>query len=133
MNSASRYFYLLHFRKILIIGSDVCHNRFLIGVIHIHVWKWEAHALSCSAKKLLLKILQNSQKKMCQSLFFNRSATLFKKRLWHRFFPANFTKYKNTFFYRTPTLALDTSNTSGRLKIPIMKSSCLEGFFKKLF
>ena len=50
-------------------------------------------------------------KQLCQSLFFNkvaglRLATLLKKRLWHRCFPANFVK-----FPRTPFL----QNTSGRL------------------
>ena len=48
---------------------------------------------------------------LCQSLFFNkvagfRSATLLKKRLWHRCFPENFVK-----FLRTPFL----QNTFGRL------------------
>ena len=50
-------------------------------------------------------------KHLCQSLFFNkvadlRSATLLKKRLWHRCFPVNFAK-----FLKTPFL----QNTSGRL------------------
>ena len=31
-----------------------------------------------------------------------RVATLFKKRLWHRCFPVNFTKFLRTPFYRTP-------------------------------
>ena len=48
-------------------------------------------------------------KHLCQSLFLNivaglRSATLLRKRLWHRFFPVNFAK-----FIRTPFL----QNTSG--------------------
>ena len=35
-----------------------------------------------------------------------RSATLLKKRLWHRCFPVNFVKFfKNTFSYRTPLVA----------------------------
>ena len=54
-------------------------------------------------------------KHLCQSLFFNkvagltpflRSATLLKKRLWHRCLPVNFAK-----FLRTPFL----QDTSGRL------------------
>ena len=50
-------------------------------------------------------------KHLCQSLFFNkvaglRATTLLKKRLWHRCFPVNFTK-----FLRTPFL----QNTSGQL------------------
>ena len=50
-------------------------------------------------------------KQLCQSLFFNkvaslRPATLLKKRPWHRSFSVNFMK-----FLRTPFL----QNTSGRL------------------
>ena len=47
--------------------------------------------------------------------FFNkvaglRSATLLKKRLWHRCFPVDFGKItKNTFFYRTPPVAASVS------------------------
>ena len=42
--------------------------------------------------------LNISQKHLCQSFFFNkvaglRSATLLKKRLWHRCFPVNFAKF----------------------------------------
>ena len=42
-------------------------------------------------------------KHLCQSLFFNkvaglRPATLLKKRLWHRRFPVNFTKFQRTPF-----------------------------------
>ena len=42
-------------------------------------------------------------KHLCQGLFFNkvaglRPATLLKKRLWHRCFPANFTKFLRTSF-----------------------------------
>ena len=66
----------------------------------------------CSVKKGFLEISLNSQKKrLCQRLFFNevarlRPATLLKKRLWHRCFPVDFTK-----FLRTPFL----QNTSRRL------------------
>ena len=50
-------------------------------------------------------------KHLCQSLFFNkvvglRPATLFKKRLWHRYFPVNFVKFlRIAFFHRTPLVA----------------------------
>ena len=53
-------------------------------------------------KKVLLKILQNSQKNTCPRLSF------LKKRPWHRCFPVNFAK-----FLRTPFL----QNTSGRLRL----------------
>ena len=46
-------------------------------------------------------------KHLCQSLFFNkvaslRPATLLKKRLWDRCFSVNFAKFFRTLFYRTP-------------------------------
>ena len=49
-------------------------------------------------------------KHLCQRLFFNkvgdlRLATLFKKSLWHRYFPVNFAKFLKKTFLR---------NTSGR-------------------
>ena len=43
---------------------------------------------------------------MSESLFWQdsglRHATLLKKRLWHRCFPANFVKFSEHLFYRTP-------------------------------
>ena len=44
---------------------------------------------------------------LCQSLFFNkvtgvRCATLLKKRIWHRCFPVNFTKFLRTPFLQKP-------------------------------
>ena len=62
-------------------------------------------------------------KHLHQSLFFNkvagpRPATLLKKRLWHKCFPASLTKvFKNVFSYRTPPVAASefqwTSDTRG--------------------
>ena len=55
----------------------------------------------CSVKKVFLKFLQNSKENTCaQSLFVPglRPATLFKKRLWHSCFPANFVKFLRTLF-----------------------------------
>ena len=62
----------------------------------------EAVAQRCSAKKVLLKVSQNSRENICVGFsFFNktaglRPATLHKKRLRHWCFPVNFAK-----FYRT--------------------------------
>ena len=55
------------------------------------------------------------EKRLCQSLFFNkvlglRSATLLKRRLWHRCFPVNFVKFLRTLFLQ---------NTSRRLLLTI--------------
>ena len=62
-------------------------------------------------KGVLRNFTKFTGKHLCQGLFFNkvtglRSATLLKKRLWHRCFLVNFVK-----FLRTPFL----QNTSGRL------------------
>ena len=58
-----------------------------------------------------------TKKHLCQSLLFNkvagRRATLLKRRLWHRCFPVNFSK-----FLRTPFL----QNNSGRLLLFIAAS-----------
>ena len=58
--------------------------------------------LEVFCKKCVLEI--HTRKHLCQSLFFNkvaglRSATLFKKRLWHKCFPVNFAKFLRTFFF----------------------------------
>ena len=55
-------------------------------------------------KGVLRSFSKFTGKHLCQSLFFNkvaglRTATLLKKRLWHRCFPVNFAK-----FLRTPFL-----------------------------
>ena len=63
----------------------------------------------CSVKKMFLEISQNSQENTCAriSLLIKlQASTLFKKSLWHRCFPVNFSK-----FLRTPFL----QNTSRRL------------------
>ena len=44
-------------------------------------------------------------KHLCQSLFFNKvaslkPASLLKKRLWHRCFPVNFAKFLRTLFFK---------------------------------
>ena len=58
-------------------------------------------------KKCILKNLEKfTGKHLYQSLFFNKvaslgPATLLKKRLWHRCFPVNFSKFLRTLFYKT--------------------------------
>ena len=71
----------------------------------------EAVARRCSVKKVFLEISQNSQKNTCARVSFliscrPEACNFIWKRLWHRCFPVNFTK-----FLRTPFL----QNTSGRL------------------
>ena len=55
-------------------------------------------------KGILRNFTKFTGKHLCQSLFFNkvaglRPATLLKKRLWHRCFPANFVKFLRTPFF----------------------------------
>ena len=71
------------------------------------------------SKKVLLKIVRNSGKHLCQSLFFNkgvglRPATLLKKRLWHTCFPVNFANFlKAPFPQNTPGTAASVLCVSG--------------------
>ena len=56
-------------------------------------------------EKGVLKISQNSLENTCASVSFliklqARSATLLKKRLWHRCFPVNFAKFLRTTFFK---------------------------------
>ena len=59
----------------------------------------------CSVKKGVLRnFVKFIVKHLCQCLFLNkvaglRSATLLKKSLWHRCFPANFAKFLRTPFF----------------------------------
>ena len=57
----------------------------------------------CS-KDVLRNFAKSTGKHLCQSLFFNkvaslRPATLLKKRLWHRRFPVNFAKFLRATFF----------------------------------
>ena len=82
----------------------------------------------CPIKKTVLRNFEKfTGKHLCQSLFLNkvagmRSATLFKKKLWHRCFLVNFAKFPRTFFLQ---------NTSGQLflyfnlKIDLMSKNTL--------
>ena len=63
----------------------------------------EVVAHRCSVKKVFLEILQNSQGNVCARVSFliklQAPITLLKKRLWHRCFPVNFTKFLRTTFF----------------------------------
>ena len=91
--------------------------------------KFRSSHQRCSIKKGVLRnFTEFTAKHLCQSLFFNKvagrmSATLLKKRLWHRCFPVNFVK-----FLRTPFL----QNTFGRLlfKLTHFRSIRSHMFFK---
>ena len=66
----------------------------------------------CSVKKRVLRnFAKFTGKRLCQSLFFNKfatlsPATLLKMRLWLRCFPSEFCKIsRDTFSYRAPLVA----------------------------
>ena len=78
----------------------------------------------CFVKKgALINFVKSAKKHLCLRLFFNevtnlRSATLLKKRFWHRCFPANFAKFLRIPFVQNTserlliwTTASETSNT----------------------
>ena len=86
--------------------------------------KVQKQPLEVFCKKDVLKnFAKSTGKRLCQSLFFNRvvglrSATLLKKKLWHRCFPVNFAKFLRTPFVQKTsgqlliwTTASETSNT----------------------
>ena len=66
----------------------------------------------CSMKKGVLRnFAKFLGKHLCPSLFFNkvvglRSATLLKKRLWHRCFPMNFAKFLRKPFLQTTLMVM---------------------------
>ena len=76
----------------------------------------------CSIKNRVLKnFTKFTGKHLCQSLFFNkaaglRSATLLKKRLWHRYFPVHLVKFSRIPFLQNISgwLLLTLSNISDR-------------------
>ena len=77
----------------------------------------------CKKRCCLRNFAKFTGKHLCQSLFFNKVASLtpanlFKKRHWHRCFPVNF-----LVFSRKPLL----QNTSGRLLLWIV---CKNNFYK---
>ena len=75
-----------------------------------HIYRSSPQEVFCK-KGVLGNFAKFTGKHLRHSLFFNQiadpmSATLLKKRLWHRCSPVNFAKFfKNTFFYRTPVMA----------------------------
>ena len=75
-------------------------------------WIFRSNHHRCSLKTDVLRnFTKFTATHLCQSLFFNKvaglsSATLLKKRLWHRCFPVNFAKFLRICFLQ---------NSSGRL------------------
>ena len=102
------FLYMIMFTKQKII------NHILLKYhIHRHPRKGprSSHQRCSTRKGVLRNFTKFTGKDLCQSLFFNkatdlRSATLLKKKFWHRCFPVNFAKFLRTLFLQ---------NTPGRL------------------
>ena len=90
--------------------SSSCKKVFTKCVYH---WYRSSHQ-RCSIR---ISVAKFTGKHLCQSLFFNkvvgvRSATLLKKRLWHKCFPVNFAKFLRAHFFTEhlrATASVDTS------------------------
>ena len=87
---------------------DACKNYTLSAEKSLYFLRGSQQ--ECSIKQVLLENSQNSQENTCARVFFKKvqglsPATLLKKRLWHRCFLVNFTKFLRTSFLQ---------NTSGR-------------------
>ena len=83
----SRYFMLLFICSFIFFLQEVLFTLF------IH-FRSSLPELFCK-KFVLRKFIKFTRKHLCQSLFFNKVASLkpfLKKRLWHRCFPVNFVK-----------------------------------------
>ena len=87
-------------------GKHLCQGLFLNQV------DFEKRLWRDSVTDVFLWILQNLQDQLFTEHFCTtvsvtnlKISTLLKKRLWHRCFAVNFTKFKNTFSYRTPPVA----------------------------
>ena len=79
-------------------------HRFLLRTPLKSRLKPQKQPLKLFCEKGVLRNFANfTGKHLCQSVFFNkvasiRPATLFKKRLWHRYFPVNFAKFLSISF-----------------------------------
>ena len=89
--------HLLTFWHTLTVSFQICKNAGLVWLLHFDpLTKVRSSVQRCSVKKVFLKFSQNSQPQACN---------FSKKRLSHRCFPVNFTKFLRTLFFRTPLVA----------------------------
>ena len=101
-----KYLYLKKFKILKCLSYYGSFRKYLLRKSNSKRKKNRKSHRRCSVKKGVLRnFAKITEKHLCQSL---RSATLLKKRLWHRCFPVNFEK-----FLRTPFL----QNTSRRLRL----------------
>ena len=81
---------------------DLCSNSIEVTSIYGRIKYWQSYRSSCPEVLCKKGVLKNfaklTEKHPCQSFFLHkvaglRPATLFKKRLWHIFFPVSFPKF----------------------------------------
>ena len=98
---------LFSFRIITARSGPILHKKFYCAMLsqtYLDNIEYTIFLCRSSRPKVFCKngILKNftkcTEKHLCQSLFLNkvaglRSVTLLKKRLWHRYFPANLAKF----------------------------------------
>ena len=97
-------FYVSFRKRVSIFDSHFCDFQIFLKCSKSLKPYRRSHPDVFCKKGILRNFTKFTGKHLCQSLFFNkvaglRPATLLKKRLWHRCFPANFVK-----FLRTPLL-----------------------------
>ena len=112
----------------LLLSFSIRTSKFCLrlGVLNFfRIWDWDVFNLFGSGrpevfykKDVLSNFAKFTRKHRCQSLLLNkvvglRSATLLRRRLWHRYFPVNF-----AYFLRTPFL----HNTFGASKLSLLIS-----------
>ena len=113
--------------------------HFQDSYVHSYVSITRSSYRKCSSKKVFLKICQNSQENTCVGIFFNkvaglRSATLLKKRLWHRLFSCEFWQiYKNTFLQNTFGRLILDQCFSNVFNVKAIFSARIENVFSILF
>ena len=98
-------------------SSELQGSGAILMLIFIKTLSRSSHQMCSLRKGALRNFTTFTGKHLCQSLFFNKvaglgSATLLKKRLWHRCFPGNFAKFLRTLFLK---------NTSGRLFLSVLQ------------
>ena len=92
------------FGALFTLGNFFLNGVFIFLTLNENIFKWFLTANICRSsrpkvfckKSVLRNFAKFTRKHLCQSVLFNKGlglATLIKKRLWHRCFLVNFTKF----------------------------------------
>ena len=107
-----------HVNKWFLLWSWRCKTdiRFCIPYVNMSFFRSSLPNVFCKTG-VLRNFAKFTEKSLSQSLFFNKvvgAATLFNKRLWHRYFPVKFSKFLRTHFL-TEHLRLSVCHQQGDL------------------